>query len=453
MSSITNYCGLNTDSQPAQCVKEHWVKVAIVVGILVFAALSILAFTKIGVFHHVNSKAFGYGFVACGGAVFLAGTLGHFVNNYKQRPMIRIILGEVDSHSPDAIEEDDLAVVENSLIDLSSMEDQPNPDRYTIPTYLKPPPHSSASFSKTTEEKLAKQLKAAIKEGKQDTKAKPYDFLSKLQDASSAPMPTHSMSWAGSAEKQQRSREDAHFISEITVRGKKARLACVLDGHGDRGNATEHLNKHFSNKLEQALNTQPSLNDMKITNTLTGVFVDLDKEMQGLNMSGSCFTGALIMQNRVYIPNVGDSRTVLLRQDGTVFQLSEDADPNNARFKEGIERNGHFVSEETIYRVDGQLATARDIGINYVSGRPKITKIEKDIPDDIEQGKLGYKAGDLLIMASDGFWDVAKNSEAAQAIRAMQEKGDSLAVMSACLVEAAKQAGSKDDITVVIVRL
>lgn len=248
--------------------------------------------------------------------------------------------------------------------------------------------------------------------------------------------------------------EDEHLAVEIMFQGQKAYFYGVFDGHGGRA-----MSSHIKNKLKERLETNLSkalfLNPAGITNALTETIMGI-REGTEESDAGSCLTGALILDGVAYVPNVGDSRTLLVRKD-TTRQLTEDAKPGDVRF----DRAGKKKYPDYLVvggKACGLLAVARHIG-TLVSNRPKISRIEAAsssfLPDVIgdEEAKVYYQAGDRLIIACDGLYDVMSSEKVGQIVRELVGQDKPNAEIARELVRSALALGSGDNITAMVVTL
>ena len=109
-------------------------------------------------------------------------------------------------------------------------------------------------------------------------------------------------------------------------------------------------------------NNQDGLTEEGIFKALHECFRKLDENYTGPD--GTTATVALLLDGKVWVANVGDSRTILVK-DGKAIQASEDAKPTMARYKKKIEKLG---GEVIFNRVNGYLAVARAIGDKSVIG-------------------------------------------------------------------------------------
>ncbi|MCO5581556.1 hypothetical protein L7F22_035444 [Adiantum nelumboides] len=215
---------------------------------------------------------------------------------------------------------------------------------------------------------------------------------------------------------------------------------------------------------------------------LSGCFSKIDKEVGGVCPNGicddetveggcACCEDAIAPENvgttavvaivgscQIVIANCGDSRAVLSR-GGKAMALSTDHKPEREDETSRIEAAGGRVICWDGYRVGGFLALSRAIGDRYlkryVISEPEVTCIQREEEDEV------------LILGSDGLWDVLSNEYACDVARkalvAAKKKRDNrtfspgedpaAASVAALLVKLAYSKGSKDNISVVVVDL
>ncbi|CAM9185282.1 unnamed protein product [Ectocarpus sp. 6 AP-2014] len=109
--------------------------------------------------------------------------------------------------------------------------------------------------------------------------------------------------------------------------------------------------------------------DTIVKEAISEAFAAADKEFiatSRLPEAGSTATTCLVLGPRLYMANVGDSRTVLCR-GGKVRMASNDHKPSRADEQERVQRAGGFVAHR---RVMGELAVSRAFGDSEFKGRP-----------------------------------------------------------------------------------
>jgi len=166
-------------------------------------------------------------------------------------------------------------------------------------------------------------------------------------------------------------------------------------------------------------------------------------------------------QYRITVANTGDSRSIFCRDSNSqVYPMSEDHKPDSPKEKERIEKSGGFVTipPRGPARLNGILATSRAFGDFDLE--PQITAYP-DIVDIIigkmnESGSFELDSNwdsnsAMLILASDGLFDVYGSQEAsAFAIRKRKSKM-SPSKVSEWFTQSAYDRGSSDNITTLVV--
>lgn len=146
----------------------------------------------------------------------------------------------------------------------------------------------------------------------------------------------------------------------------------------------------------------------------------------------------------LYTCNVGDSRIVIC-SNGKARDLSYNhnaKDPSEQARINAIP--GSFVSRDRfgLPRVNGFLAVSRALGDKSlkpaVSPRPFVTET-----------LLDPEADELVILASDGLWDVCSSQEAVDIVRYIDDPAEA----SSALVRYALNNKSEDNITALVIRL
>ncbi|XP_047417829.1 protein phosphatase 1F isoform X4 [Sciurus carolinensis] len=177
------------------------------------------------------------------------------------------------------------------------------------------------------------------------------------------------------------------------------------------------------------------------------VFLPTFNQLFGLSRLQSGTTGvcALITGTTLHVAWLGDSQVILVQQ-GQVVKLMEPHKPERQDEKARIEALGGFVSFMDCWRVNGTLAVSRAIGDvfqkPYVSGEADAASWEL----------TGFE--DYLLLACDGFFDVVPHQEVTSLVHnhLVRQQGCGLHVAED-LVAAARERGSHDNITVMVVFL
>lgn len=144
---------------------------------------------------------------------------------------------------------------------------------------------------------------------------------------------------------------------------------------------------------------------------------------------GTTLTCALLQGNQAVVANVGDSRTYLLR-NGTLRQLTEDHS-----YVARLVRDGQ-IDPQDIYTHPRRNVITRSLG-----HQPEI---------QVDSWMLGLKAGDRLLLCSDGLWEMIQDDEALTAY--LRNSEDPRETVDR-LIAAANEQGGQDNIGVVVVQV
>ncbi|KAL8459416.1 hypothetical protein ACS0TY_036779 [Phlomoides rotata] len=214
-------------------------------------------------------------------------------------------------------------------------------------------------------------------------------------------------------------------------------MFCSKSGHGGFKTA-----EYLKNNLFNNLRSHPDfIKDTKsaIVESFRQTDTEYLNEEKGQQKdAGSTASTAVLVRDKIFVANVGDSRVVASRA-GSAIPLSIDHKPDRTDERERIEKAGGFIVWAGTWRVGGVLAVSRAFGDKllrpYVSAEPEIKEEEID-------------GVDFLIIASDGLWNVLSNKDA---VNIVQDIPDAEAA-SRKLVEEAFAKGSSDNITCIVVR-
>ncbi|XP_053784297.1 protein phosphatase 1F isoform X2 [Desmodus rotundus] len=218
----------------------------------------------------------------------------------------------------------------------------------------------------------------------------------------------------------------------------------VFDGHGgvDAARyAAVHVHPNAARQPE--LRTDPAGALREAFRRTDEMF--LGKAKRERLQSGTTGVCALIAGKTLHVAWLGDSQVILVQQ-GQVVKLMEPHRPERQDEKERIEALGGFVSHMDCWRVNGTLAVSRAIGDvfqkPYVSGEADVASRELTSSED------------YLLLACDGFFDVVPHQEVAGLVQShlVRQQGSGLRVAEE-LVAAARERGSHDNITVMVVFL
>ncbi|KAG5180400.1 phosphatase 2C-like domain-containing protein [Tribonema minus] len=179
--------------------------------------------------------------------------------------------------------------------------------------------------------------------------------------------------------------------------------------------------------------------------------------------AGSTATTALILGGRVYVANVGDSRTIITRE-GRVLAASEDHKPQREDEEERIRNAGGFIVHK---RVMGNLAVSRAFGDAEFKRGIGAHGPDADGLDSTSGGCAPLvisepeftvvqltPAEDFMVLACDGLFDVFSNVEVVQAVCAeMAVHGDAQKCCESITLRAIRERHTRDNVTMILVML
>lgn len=229
----------------------------------------------------------------------------------------------------------------------------------------------------------------------------------------------------------------------------------VYDGHGGR-EATDYCETRLH---EQVLVEMRNLTPAKDAGTaLTRAFDKIDSQlaMYGAWNHGTTSTVALVHRRNghgmtLHIANVGDSRAVLIGNKGAK-RVSRDHRPDDPAEAKRVVAEGGKVVEG---RVGADLAISRSLGDHRLKGKGLSC-----VPDIFS---CSVASGHILIIASDGLWDVISDGDACEVVEACVKRATDLEYgqeelmawlrdnTAQELVDLAKRAGSQDNILVEVI--
>lgn len=174
--------------------------------------------------------------------------------------------------------------------------------------------------------------------------------------------------------------------------------------------------------------------------------------MKNENISGGTTAlVVLIIKNKCYIANAGDSRAVLCR-DNSPYRLSTDHKADEPQEEKRIIKSGGYVTKQMnkqgkqIGRVNGMLAVSRAFGDFFLE--PFVIA-----EPEIKSFQLSSTQEEFLILACDGLWDVISDEEAFSTVMNNSSLPNSTELAAIALRELALTKESQDNISIVVLKL
>ncbi|CAL8137280.1 unnamed protein product [Orchesella dallaii] len=217
----------------------------------------------------------------------------------------------------------------------------------------------------------------------------------------------------------------------------------VFDGHNGSEAAA-----YGAAQLHQYL-IKSMIDSTDLFDCISNAFEHLDevfvqKCRAGKIKSGSTAVISLLMADKVYVAWAGDSQAVLVKQN----EVNNLVNPHKPERLDEVERirslGGEVLNLNGTYRVHGNLAVSRAIGDAdekpFIIATPDIKMQELDGSEE------------FLILGCDGLWDEITPEAAAHIVRRqVVEDASNVSAVSNKLIQEAKQKGSTDNITVIVV--
>jgi serine/threonine protein phosphatase PrpC len=236
----------------------------------------------------------------------------------------------------------------------------------------------------------------------------------------------------------------------------------VLDGHGGT-KAARLASVELPKRLFQATKGRKGVQGVGVEK-VKDAFTDTDDWLKermnnGKEDSGStCVTAGVRRQGdgkfACFVANAGDSRGILVRRKDRVVVASEDHKPDRADEKERITAAGGYVSAEgpeQCARLDGSLAVSRSFAdFQYKQGDLKPHETKVSCVPELYFNTLD--AGDIVLLACDGIFDVMSTDELVEYVLARIDgkKSVDLGAIAADVLRECLKKDSKDNMTLII---
>jgi serine/threonine protein phosphatase PrpC len=260
--------------------------------------------------------------------------------------------------------------------------------------------------------------------------------------------------YSHSLQGKRESNEDQH-IHIMNIDGTNPELNSinffgVFDGHGGKAVSKylkDNLPQFFINKFKKDIYTKPE-SASKYFIKVYDLIQNKMKENHPRFVQYCGSTACVAIQykeenkNKMWILNVGDSRTVKCNKLNIAEQLTQDHKPNSPPEKARIEQLGGKIEFDGVDWRINNLSLSRAFGdidcTPYVTHLPQIYKYKISSSDK------------FLIFACDGLWDIMQNQDATDFINNLLMDPKYKGNYAKDLAEEAYKKGSLDNITVIV---
>jgi serine/threonine protein phosphatase PrpC len=145
---------------------------------------------------------------------------------------------------------------------------------------------------------------------------------------------------------------------------------------------------------------------------------------------GTTVTGALVIDNVVYVANVGDSRTYIYRESDGLKKITNDHSVVASLVEAGI------IKPDDIYTHPKRNHIYRSLG-----EKPNV---------EIDLFTVPLQEGDKLLLCSDGLWDMVRDPKIEDLIKSATPDPS---VTSDSLIQAAYEGGGEDNVSVIVIQI
>ena len=244
--------------------------------------------------------------------------------------------------------------------------------------------------------------------------------------------------------KNRKEMQDFHKIKDKYLNSDFKGYFSILDGHG----GAEPI-KYATNRLPEIFGNFLFSTHFNIEKSFINSFQKIDEELKNYDEIDNCGSTCTIIYidkelNSIYCANVGDSKSVLMKYDKSFKVLTKDHKivTNNEEVLRIKEKGGLVFNN----RLFGQLALTRALGDlsmkeNGLINTPYVSK--NSINEDDA----------LVVVASDGVWDVYDEKDITDVCLDMLNDGKNVDEIGKFIVKSCLEKGSCDNISCIIIQI
>lgn len=247
--------------------------------------------------------------------------------------------------------------------------------------------------------------------------------------------------------------EDEYACIDNISNGKGCAYFAIFDGHG-----SDSYSAHASNTTHKFIfESDPFKQGDYTTAILEGLKKEDDElftKFHRTELGGSTATVSLIVGNKLFLGNLGDSSSVLaVKENGHLkgYMLSKDHKPNDPEERQRIEACGGQVLNDRVLGPFSAINMSRAIGDfafkmplnrqqgDWIASMPHLINPITVTPNVM-----------FLILASDGFWNVM-GGQAVEKVFKLYKKGNKPDDIAKKLAKKCGKVKHADNTTVIVV--
>ncbi|MGZ3645128.1 MAG: PP2C family protein-serine/threonine phosphatase [Ktedonobacteraceae bacterium] len=210
-------------------------------------------------------------------------------------------------------------------------------------------------------------------------------------------------------------------------------VADGMGGHANGQNASRMAIQTIIDYMLPQMSEKKQLSDEAFAKLLRDGVQHANQAVHQRNLEeradmGTTMTAALVFGSTAYVANVGDSRTYLYREPDGLAKVTHDHSVVASLVEAGI------IQPDDIYTHPKRNQIYRSLG-------------EKPVVD-VDSFVVPLKAGDKLLLCSDGLWDMVRDPEIQ---RLMSDPTPDPSKLGQKLIQAALDGGGEDNVSVIVV--
>ncbi len=218
--------------------------------------------------------------------------------------------------------------------------------------------------------------------------------------------PAFVCAWGQSSRQGKRKGMEDVCVARVPYKRQKSKnqesFLAVFDGHGGK-KVAQLAATLMPCQLEEELEAMPK---KAVADILISVFATVDNIIcQAREKEGTTATIIYLEENKAHLAWVGDSRAIIVSEDGTLKFATTDHTTFNQEERKRIQQAGGELEKDDkgVLRIS-RLMLTRALGDAYAKKKNPLSVI--NTPDT---ATITLENNDFIIVASDGLWVAAQN--------------------------------------------